>query len=431
MSRVFLMKWYHFSVEYFEDLRNINHCEFLIMRKSEESGKYVLENNLRTWSELKRERAALRAIKEREGKDSFTKEDAVKENGTSSKDSSKLEKALSTNSPATASPVEVRRRWGGCPDGCNHDKAFKIRPNLADLVKSDSIISSEASATATGAEPREDGVGSDNGSGSAHSTPSSSTVTNGSANGSASGSGNGLASATYGTTIASRRPAARRFQSAGSDDMSAEEDFGPQIDITKARDEVVSSPDGTPSFISVEDRLRGHLKSPNAPPPPLGVSRTHAGRDFGGTHSGHNSAVASEAESSEDDEARRRMARLRLATAGGSLGIDANGKSPNGQGSVSPHIREREQSGMGRGTRANRVGDHPHDSDSEHDADGEHENDHDHEDHEEDEDEPREPPSKSRPEPTRELSTNALERVSTEQFNEAEREDKSIKGSVY
>ncbi|RAL67953.1 hypothetical protein DID88_008677 [Monilinia fructigena] len=39
MSRIFLMKWYHFSVEYFEDLRNVNHCEFLIMRKSNDSGK--------------------------------------------------------------------------------------------------------------------------------------------------------------------------------------------------------------------------------------------------------------------------------------------------------------------------------------------------------------------------------------------------------
>src|SRR5208282_2690251 len=58
MSRIFLMKWYHFSVEYFEDLRNVNHCEFLIMRKKEDSGKYILENKLRTWSELRREREA-------------------------------------------------------------------------------------------------------------------------------------------------------------------------------------------------------------------------------------------------------------------------------------------------------------------------------------------------------------------------------------
>lgn len=56
MSRIFLMKWYHFSVEYFEDLRNVNHCEFLIMRRGENNGKYILENRLRTWSELKQQR---------------------------------------------------------------------------------------------------------------------------------------------------------------------------------------------------------------------------------------------------------------------------------------------------------------------------------------------------------------------------------------
>ena len=56
MTRVFLMKWYHWSVEYFEDLRNVNHCEFVVMKLGE-SGKYVLENSLRTWTELKRQRA--------------------------------------------------------------------------------------------------------------------------------------------------------------------------------------------------------------------------------------------------------------------------------------------------------------------------------------------------------------------------------------
>lgn len=63
MCRVFLMKWYHWSVEYFEDLRNVNHCEFIIMKKNQESGKYALENNLRTWSELKRQRQEQEAAK--------------------------------------------------------------------------------------------------------------------------------------------------------------------------------------------------------------------------------------------------------------------------------------------------------------------------------------------------------------------------------
>lgn len=61
MSRVFLMKWYHWSVEYFEDLRNVNHCEFVIMKMNQDSKKYVLETQLRTWSELKRQRALERA----------------------------------------------------------------------------------------------------------------------------------------------------------------------------------------------------------------------------------------------------------------------------------------------------------------------------------------------------------------------------------
>ncbi|KAK0814905.1 hypothetical protein LTR91_007427 [Friedmanniomyces endolithicus] len=58
MTRVFLMKWYHWSVEYFEDLRNINHCEFIIMKRNDDNGKFLLQNHLRTWSELKRQKAA-------------------------------------------------------------------------------------------------------------------------------------------------------------------------------------------------------------------------------------------------------------------------------------------------------------------------------------------------------------------------------------
>lgn len=60
-SRVFLMAWYHYSVEFFEDLRNINHCEFLVMKLGS-NGRYMLQNELRTWSALRRERLARRSI---------------------------------------------------------------------------------------------------------------------------------------------------------------------------------------------------------------------------------------------------------------------------------------------------------------------------------------------------------------------------------
>jgi broad specificity phosphatase PhoE len=102
MTRVFLMKWYHFSVEYFEDLRNVNHCEFVVMRKNDDNGKFVLQNQLRTWSELRKERAA---------------------------------------AAAPPSPVPVRKRWGGCPDGCDHGLVGLTRrprrQNTAELFEDD------------------------------------------------------------------------------------------------------------------------------------------------------------------------------------------------------------------------------------------------------------------------------------------------------
>ncbi|KAL8664356.1 MAG: hypothetical protein Q9202_003171 [Teloschistes flavicans] len=86
MTRVFLMKWYHFSVEYFEDLRNIDHCEFVVMKRSRENQKYILQNELRTWSELRRGR---------EEKEEEEEEQEVRE---------------------PESPVPVRKRWVGVKD---------------------------------------------------------------------------------------------------------------------------------------------------------------------------------------------------------------------------------------------------------------------------------------------------------------------------
>jgi hypothetical protein len=105
MTRIFLMKWYHWSVEYFEDLRNINHCEFIVMKQNRDRaesgyGKYTLENELRTWSDLKRRAAANESSKPKE--------------------------------PATPLPA---RRWGGCVDGCDHGKAhLPHRPRRQNTV---------------------------------------------------------------------------------------------------------------------------------------------------------------------------------------------------------------------------------------------------------------------------------------------------------
>lgn len=124
MTRVFLMKWYHFSVEYFEDLRNVNHCEFVVMKKNLDDGKFILQNQLRTWSELKRERAARGSVSHA----SNTNHAAV-------------------TSGAGDSPIPQRRRWGGCPDGCDHSQhnhgsshPTPERQNTADLFKDDNEL---------------------------------------------------------------------------------------------------------------------------------------------------------------------------------------------------------------------------------------------------------------------------------------------------
>ena len=115
-SRVFLMAWYHYSVEFFEDLRNINHCEFLVMKLGD-NGRYVLQNQLRRWTDLRRERAARRSI-------------------------------TSTTQPQdTNIPHIPVRRWtsqrsGNDASGSTFGKR-PVRQNTADLFKDDEVERSE------------------------------------------------------------------------------------------------------------------------------------------------------------------------------------------------------------------------------------------------------------------------------------------------
>lgn len=462
MSRVFLMKWYHFSVEYFEDLRNVNHCEFLIMRQND-NGKYILENKLRTWSELKRESAMEIAKEKAEGK----------ENGAS-KDDSKLTRA---------STINIQRKWGGCPNGCNHDKNFRIRQNLADLVKSDSIISkhtaglavSESNSNGNSSSATTTTSSSSNSSSSASFTTAQTHTTQGIVNPSFNGTANSVPT----STIVSRRPAAtKRFQSISqsqsqshshshspnedddeddnnddviinnnkkmnpSIDISFAVPAGPQIDVTKARDEVVSSPDGTPSFISVDDRLRNHLKSPAStaiPPPPFTHHHHIIGRDFGGTFSGHSSvaSVSDDGDSSEDERRRhiRKNHSLLRVTSGPRVSSSSSAVESS---KLTPGGGLRTQSRMGRGVRAHRLGDH-HSSDG-HSTDGGDEHEHnceregevDRDGSSDDhlalaDDESNGGAECGTPELARTLTGEAVD----EKVLQAEREDKSIMGSVY
>lgn len=50
-ARVFLMKWFRWSYEDFESLRNIPHCQYLVM-KQKNTGRYDLKTPLKTWDDL-------------------------------------------------------------------------------------------------------------------------------------------------------------------------------------------------------------------------------------------------------------------------------------------------------------------------------------------------------------------------------------------
>lgn len=269
------MKWYHFSVEYFEDLRNVNHCEFLIMRKKEDSGKYILENHLRTWSELRRERQAAAAS---------SKPLTL---NTTEKEKEKERKLLGGVEPAAAaspsSPaIPVRKKWGGCPNGCDHSKHSYSK-------KGDHPMSSSNSTKASSPIIKE----------------------------------------TNDVLPFRRSNTARRWQSSEDED---EDDprgrLGPPkpVDVQLSLDEVVSSPDGTPSFISVDDRLR--LKSPKVEP-----SSKSTKQDFQG---------GSDTEFSPAEQ------KLRSKRPSGTKKKGTNGVEKR---------KGREESGMGRGAMADALGD--------------------------------------------------------------------------
>lgn len=112
MTRVFLMKWYHFSVEYFEDLRNVEHCEIVVMKLNPENGKYVLQNQMRTWSQLKKDKQKER--REREGR----------------------RMSMTPGSPT----IPTRKQWNGCfeytASNAKEDEVWRQRQkrqNTADL----------------------------------------------------------------------------------------------------------------------------------------------------------------------------------------------------------------------------------------------------------------------------------------------------------
>lgn len=139
MSRVFLMKWYHWSVEYFEDLRNVNHCEFVVMEKNPDNGKYVLQSQLRTWSALEKQRAD-EAVAEAEAAKS---NDQVASKPKDPQRRNTLSQFLPNQPDDSASPP-LPTKWGGCVGGCNHH--HERYPRRVERTEAPEVAVSETSS---------------------------------------------------------------------------------------------------------------------------------------------------------------------------------------------------------------------------------------------------------------------------------------------
>ncbi|KAF4339560.1 hypothetical protein FBEOM_6510 [Fusarium beomiforme] len=290
MSRVFLMKWYHFTVEYFEDLRNINHCEFLIMRK-QENNKYLLENKLRTWSDLRRER------KDKEDKDK-------------DKDNSKLTRTKT---------FVVTRRWGGCPNGCDHSRHYAKREDLEMMRKRDHENG--------GPEPY-----------------------------------GKITSTDEIITIVSRKQKAQ-LGCISTHGVSATpgvpDEDGPEIDISSNHEgKSISDLNDTPSVISASE----YIQSPYL----------HVGRDGGGSYSGHTSAAETDNDSSEDEN----MSLHRIASLNAQLNKTVGERNEKGSYNKKPLLKAgpehlaytSDKDSLDEYARTNRLGDASTDSSCDGDA---------------------------------------------------------------
>lgn len=241
------------------------------MRKSNDSGKYILENNLRTWSQLKQERLA--AAKDKEKKNPAVPSPA--------KDRDLEKKKRLEAATLAQSQGHTHKKWGGCPNGCDHGKHPYKRANSMHAMDQ------------SGKSP--------------------------------------VAVSPIDTRPPARR---RRWQNSSDDDEDSDDQNAVNpamaIDVPKSLMDVVSSPDGTPSFISLQ-QLR------NQDSPKSNGMLVNAGRDFGGSASGNTSVAGSDTEGE------------------GKKGTGAEKEEELRK--IAVRVRAGIESGMGRGAMADALGD--------------------------------------------------------------------------
>lgn len=248
------------------------------MKQQEDSGKYILQNQLRTWSDLKKRAAAM------EGN----------ANSAVPKGPPK---------PREASPSVPLRRWGGCANGCNHDRI--VYPRRARRQNtSDFLGTKDKDAKKLDTDVAHAGT-------------------------------NGSPVATKSSPIALRdtaKKATNGLEAVNNDGMDSSV-------LSSPRDPVGTSSESEDPFSS-DGETRQVFRRPNF---------LNVGRDFGGSHSGVGTPAEGLSDDSDYFDPRARQARA--------------ARSRSRQASIKQAAEWATESGMGSGAKADKLGDGDPDTD--------------------------------------------------------------------
>lgn len=134
-ARVFLQKWFRWSVEYFEALQNVPHCSWIVLEK-ESNDRYKLKTRLAKWCDLDSDEEEEKHIKE-----DFKRE--IKDCGIEDTDGSVTETVVTTLEKQAKKSRLIRKMFNFkgsqalADDECNSgddahdDDAVRTRPKLA------------------------------------------------------------------------------------------------------------------------------------------------------------------------------------------------------------------------------------------------------------------------------------------------------------
>jgi broad specificity phosphatase PhoE len=331
MTRIFLMKWYHWSVEYFEDLRNVNHCETLVMKQNLDNGKFVLQNELRTWSDLRRR--------------------------TTQTDLTQLSKEKS----ASHLPSRI---WGGCVNGCDH--ATHSLPRRVRRQNTSDFLTKQGHDDHATASHESDTLHRKK---SVHISKSNnaSTISMNIRASNASGiflaqrsttESGSKSSHTDGTPTPSTASAPNDLPDSGDverPEIEHDDSNGPEEGEASDADDSGSSPiSASPrNHIQMPSRIKGNKQLP------LSV----IGRDFGGSHSGVGSPYISD-DADESDyfdtnihQMNRRMTQPAVTPSGLSQIVEGGPTRSNSKGKKQSTKQWKVDSGMAAGKRADALGD--------------------------------------------------------------------------